>query len=171
METLYRENVSFRDRDLIRLTRCHMASENFDAELLLHIRVSIKMTWIIILTNIFSYTFINQSIDILLEFWRFFQSSEHRFPPCLHPELATTWYDTVQVSIFVTCLNFADTGSWLWQLYVAFVMTWYLAFKTSGRTAKAAAKAVRPVISGKFWVFLGPGILRFGYWTATLFCV
>ena len=33
----------------------------------------------------------------------------------------------------------------LWQLYEAFVMTWYLALTTSGRTAKA----VRPVISGK----------------------
>ena len=51
----------------------------------------------------------------------------------------------VQVSIFVTCLNFAGTGSRLWQLYVAFVMTWYLAFKLSGHTAKA----VRPDISGK----------------------
>ena len=47
-------------------------------------------------------------------------------------------YSNVQVSIFVTCLNFAGTGSRLWQLYVAFVMTWYLAFKTSGRTAKAS---------------------------------
>ena len=47
------------------------------------------------------------------------------------------------MSIFVTCLNFAGTGS---RLYVAFVMTWYLGFTTSGRTAKA----VRPVISGKF---------------------
>ena len=40
----------------------------------------------------------------------------------------------------MTCLNFTGTGS---RLYVAFVMTWYLAFATSGRTAKA----VRPVIS------------------------
>ena len=40
IETLYRENVSFHDRDLIRLTRCHTASENFDAELLLNIHVS-----------------------------------------------------------------------------------------------------------------------------------
>ena len=31
----------FRDRDRKRLTRCHMASENFDAVLLLNIRVSI----------------------------------------------------------------------------------------------------------------------------------
>ena len=54
-------------------------------------------------------------------------------------------HSSVQVSIFVTCLNFAGTGSRLWHLYVAFVMTWYLAFKTSGRTAKA----VRPVISDK----------------------
>ena len=35
IETLNRENVSFRDRDRKRLTRCHMASENFDAVLLL----------------------------------------------------------------------------------------------------------------------------------------
>ena len=41
IETLNRENVSFRDRDCKRLTRCHMASENFDAVLLLNIRVSI----------------------------------------------------------------------------------------------------------------------------------
>ena len=49
----------------------------------------------------------------------------------------------VQVSIFVTCLNFAGTGL---RLYVAFVMTWYLAFTTSGRTAKA----MRSVISGNY---------------------
>ena len=55
-------------------------------------------------------------------------------------------HSNVQVSIFVTCLNFADTGSRLWQLYVAFVMTWYLAFTTSGRTAKA----VQPVILGNY---------------------
>ena len=41
IETLNRENVSFRDRDRKRLTRCHMASENFDAVLLLNIQVSI----------------------------------------------------------------------------------------------------------------------------------
>ena len=41
----------------------------------------------------FLYTFINRSIDILLEFWRFCQSSEHRFPPCLHAELPTTCYN------------------------------------------------------------------------------
>ena len=41
----------------------------------------------------FSYTFINRSIDIFLEFWRFCQSSEHRFPPCLHPELSIMCYD------------------------------------------------------------------------------
>ena len=100
----------------------------------------------ILLTDVFSYIFINRSIDIFLEFWRFCQSSEHLFPPCLHAELPTTCYNhsivNVQVSIFVTCLNFASTGS---RLYVVFVMTWYLAFTTSGRTAKA----VRPVISGK----------------------
>ena len=54
-------------------------------------------------------------------------------------------HSNVQVSMFVTCLNFAGTGSRLWQLYVAFVMTWYLALKTSGCTALA----VQPVISGK----------------------
>ena len=54
-------------------------------------------------------------------------------------------HSNVQVSIFVTCLNFAGTGLRLWQLYVAFAMTWYLAFTTSGRTAEA----VRPVISGR----------------------
>ena len=53
-------------------------------------------------------------------------------------------HSNIQVSKFVTCLNFTSTGSWLWQLYIAFVMTWYLAFTTSGRTALA----VRPVISG-----------------------
>ena len=58
------------------------------------------------------------------------------------PQRAITQHSNVQVSIFETCLNFAGTGS---RLYVAFVMTWYLAFTTSGRTAKA----VRPVISGK----------------------
>ena len=41
IKTLNRENVSFRDRDRKRLIRCHMASENFDAVLLLNIGVSI----------------------------------------------------------------------------------------------------------------------------------
>ena len=41
IETLNRKNWRFRDRDRKRLTRCHMASENFDAVLLLNIRVSI----------------------------------------------------------------------------------------------------------------------------------
>ena len=36
--------VSFRDRDLIRLTRCHMPSEKFDAELLHNIQVSFYLT-------------------------------------------------------------------------------------------------------------------------------
>ena len=34
IETLYRENVSFRDRDLKRFLACHTASENLDAQLL-----------------------------------------------------------------------------------------------------------------------------------------
>ena len=34
IETLYRENVSFRDRDLKRQIPCHTASENLDAQLL-----------------------------------------------------------------------------------------------------------------------------------------
>ena len=34
IETLYRENVSFRDRDLKRQIPCHTASENVDAQLL-----------------------------------------------------------------------------------------------------------------------------------------
>ena len=41
----------------------------------------------------FSSTFINRSIVILLEFWRFCQSREHRFPPYLDPKLSTMWYD------------------------------------------------------------------------------
>ena len=49
--------------------------------------------FLVLLTDIFSSTFINRSIDILLEFWCFCQSSEHRFPPCLHQELSTMWYD------------------------------------------------------------------------------
>ena len=49
-------------------------------------------------------------------------------------------HSNVQVSIFVTCLNFAVTGSGLWQLYVALVMTWYLAFKTAARTAKLCSQ-------------------------------
>ena len=35
----------------------------------------------------------NRSIDIFLEFWRFCQSSELRFPPCLPAELPTTCYN------------------------------------------------------------------------------
>ena len=65
-------------------------------------------------------------------------------------ELSITWYDhsahsNVQVSIFVTCLNFAGTGCDCDRaLYVAIVLTWHLAFKTSDRTTRA----MRPVISG-----------------------
>ena len=127
------------------IVTCHMASEKFDAELLhnitsfyltsyvtdtmevresltstMEVRESLTsmLTQIILLTDVFSSPFINRSVNILREFWRFCQSSEHRFPPCLHPELSTTWndhsYSNVQVSIFVTCLNFAGTGSRLW---------------------------------------------------------
>ena len=80
---------------------------------------------------------------VLQEFKRFCQSSEHRFPPCLHPEMIWSQHSNVQVSIFVTCLNFAVTGSGLWQLYVALVMTWYLAFKTAARTAKLCGQLYR----------------------------
>ena len=41
IETLYRENDSFRDRDLIRVTQFRIASKFSDAELLHNIRVSI----------------------------------------------------------------------------------------------------------------------------------
>ena len=105
-----------------------------------------------VLTDFFSYTFINRSIDILPEFWRFCQGSEHCFSNMFASRAfySVIWsqHSNVQVSIFVTCLNFAGTGSRLWQLYVVFVLTWYLAFKTSGRTASA----VRPVILGKLTV-------------------
>ena len=98
IETLYRENVRFRDGDLERLTRRHMASENFDAKLLLNMHMSFYLPSYVTDMNYithrhFSYTFINRSIDILLEFRRFCQSSEHSFPPCLHPGLSTKWYD------------------------------------------------------------------------------
>ena len=41
IETLYRENDSFQDRDFIRVTQCQIASKFSDAELLQNIRVSI----------------------------------------------------------------------------------------------------------------------------------
>ena len=41
IETLYRENTSFRDRDLKRVTQCLIASKFSDAEILHNIRVSI----------------------------------------------------------------------------------------------------------------------------------
>ena len=44
IETLNRENVSFRDRDRKRLTRCHMASENFDAVLKITQHTSFYLT-------------------------------------------------------------------------------------------------------------------------------
>ena len=42
----------------------------------------------VILTNVFSSTFINQSIDILPEFWCFYQSCEceHHFTPVFTTE-------------------------------------------------------------------------------------
>ena len=52
----------------------------------------------LILTDVLSSPFINGSINILQEFWRFCQSSEHHFPPCLHPELSTTWNDHIIVT-------------------------------------------------------------------------
>ena len=85
------------------------------------------------ITDVFLSTFINRSIDTLLEFWRFCQSSKHRFPPYLHLELSTTWYDH-------SIVTYKFQYSWrVWTLPVqgrdcdsciAFVMTWYLAFKT-----------------------------------------
>ena len=60
-------------------------------------------------------------------------------------------HSNVQVSMFIMCLNLAGTGSRLWQLYmyVAFVMTWYLAFNMFKTSAGRTAKAVWPVISSK----------------------
>ena len=52
-------------------------------------------------------SFINQSIDIFLEFWRFCQSSEHRFPPCLHAELPTTCYNH-SIVMYKTSVNIRD---------------------------------------------------------------
>ena len=54
-------------------------------------------------------------------------------------ELSTMWF-IVTYSIFVTCLNFAGTGCDNTAIVTAVCsvcMTWYLAFKLSGRTAKA----------------------------------
>ena len=41
IETRYRENDSFRDRDLIHVTQCRMPSKFSDAELLHNIQVSV----------------------------------------------------------------------------------------------------------------------------------
>ena len=101
------------------------------------------------ITDVFSSTYLYQPIHwCFTRILTFLSEQRALFSPIFASRafhnMIWSQHSNVQVSIFVTYLNFADTGFRLWQLYVAFVMTWYLAFKTSGRTAKA----VRPVISG-----------------------
>ena len=58
-----------------RLTRCHMASENFDAELLLNIQVFYLTSYVSdmnYITDVFEYTFINRSIWYLPRILIFF---------------------------------------------------------------------------------------------------
>ena len=98
IETLYRENVSFRDRDLKRQIPCHTASKNLDAQLLRNdtsflSNLLCKSPLINYSLRPFSFVFFSRSIDMKREFWRFRQKSEHRFPPCLHAELPTTCYN------------------------------------------------------------------------------
>ena len=133
---------------------CHTASENLDAQLLrndtsflsnllcklplinysptIFVRLFQPIHWYE--TRIL--TFSSEQRAASTDFHHVYMQS---FP---QRAIITAYHSNVQVPISVTCLNFAVTGS---RLYVAFVMTWYLAFTTSGCTAKA----VRPVISGK----------------------
>ena len=72
IETCYPENNSFRDRDLKRVTQCWMPSKFSDAELYTtyeFLSNIMFLTWIILFNNVFSSTFINRSINVLLEFW------------------------------------------------------------------------------------------------------
>ena len=64
----------------------------------------------------------------VFEFWGM-SVSFNRFPPCLHP-LSLRRYRA-------------------WPLYVTFVMTWYLAFKTSGPHSLSCAFSSVYNISGK----------------------
>ena len=97
IETLYRENVSFRDRDLKRQIPCHTASKNLDAQLLRNdtsfLSNLLCKSPLINYSPTISFVFFSRSIDMKREFWRFRQKSEHRFPPCLHAELPTTCYN------------------------------------------------------------------------------
>ena len=151
------QKVSFCNRDLLCLTQCHMASEKFDAELLHNIR------WYEFLSNflcnwhelyyspmlnfVYLYQLIHWYLTRILTFlskqWAPFSTM---FASRVLHNVIWSQHSNVQVSIFVMCLNFAGTGLRLWQLYVAFVMTWYLAFKTS--------LAVRPVILGNIVLLL-----------------
>ena len=78
-------NASFRDSDLLGFTQCRVASNFSDAELDTYFtqHMSFYLTSYVtdvwyysptVLFFFFSSTFINRSIDILLEFWRFYQS-------------------------------------------------------------------------------------------------
>ena len=144
IETLYREfNWRFHDRDLIRLTRCHMASEKFDAETFTQhtsFYLTSYVTDINYITHQHFFVYLYQPIHWHLARILTFLSEQRApfstiFASTAFHNVILSQHCNVQVSIFVTCLNFAGTGSRLWQMYVAFVMTWYLAFKTSGHTA------------------------------------
>ena len=72
IKTLYHENDSFRDRDLIRITQCRIASKFSDAETFTQHTSFYLPSYVTDMNYIthrrFSSTFINRSIDILLEF-------------------------------------------------------------------------------------------------------
>ena len=125
IETLYRENVSFRDRDLIRLTRCHMASEKF-VQWTFTQHTSFFLTSYVTDMNyithrcffVYLYLPIHWYLTRILTFL-----SEQRAPlstmfasRAFH-NVIWSQHSNIQVSIFVTCLNFAGTGSRLWPLY------------------------------------------------------
>ena len=60
-------------------------------------------------------------------------------------------HSNVQVSIFVTCLNFAGTGSRLWQLYVAL---WHDIWRLQHLAAqlKLCSQLYRATLTGLIWL-------------------
>ena len=90
---LYRENKFSWSRDLILNVRCHQNFQMLNFYTTYEFLTSYVPDMNYIIHPHFLSTFINRSINILLEFWHFCQNSEHHLSTMFAWELSTTWYD------------------------------------------------------------------------------
>ena len=98
-------------------------------------------------------SYLNRDYSVLEQKGRHTIESYFKFKLIIGPTIVWFYHDVWFWHVFA---EFWHRLHWLiTPIWVAFVMTWYLAFTTSGHTAKA----VRPVISGNYiWANLTWGV-------------